>query len=174
MEAKKRKVDGSDLSNVQSELTVDKELLSGLFSFRDLLDKKLVPKTIRDLEEKGEGEVEVEETDGEYELKVARATCPPEWGEKLQSIYLSEVQIQKKVKEIADCITRDYAGKDFVAVGLLTGAICFMTDLLKYVRTPYTIDFISCSSYGKGTVSKGSPVMKKDMSTDPAGKHILL
>jgi len=153
-----------------TNLAVDGELLNGLFNFKNLLERKLVPANFP-----GEKKVlENGETSEEYELQVAKATCPPEWGNNLLRVSITEAQIQAKVKELADRISRDYEGKEFVAVGLLTGAICFMTDLLKYMRTPYTIDFIACSSYGKGTVSKGSPVMKKDMSTDPAGKHILL
>lgn len=43
------------------------------------------------------------------------------------------------VKELAAQISKDYSGKEFIAVGLLTGAVCFMTDLLKYVRSPYVV-----------------------------------
>lgn len=148
---------------------MDGELLDGLFQFRSLLDRKLVPEKFSGGEEQGDTE-----KNEEFEFQLAKSQIPPQWANNMLRIEFSEQQIQRKVKELADRISRDYQGKEFIAVGLLTGAVCFMTDLLKYMRAPYVIDFIACSSYGKGTKSKGSPVMKKDMSMDPAGKHILL
>ena len=89
-------------------------------------------------------------------------------------MLFTESAIQTRIRALAATISEDYKGKEIVAVGLLKGAVCFMIDLLKYLTVPYTMDFMALSSYGKGTKSKGSVVMKKDLSEDPAGKHILI
>jgi len=71
-------------------------------------------------------------------------------------------------------ISKDFEGKNLLCVGILTGAVCFMTDLLKHMLVPYQIDFMSISSYGKGTTSSGSVNVKQDLSHDPSGKHVLI
>jgi len=104
----------------------------------------------------------------------ALVNCPKEWGPNLERILFTEDMIQRKVREMALQISKDYQGKEVIAVGILTGAVCFMTDLLKYFLVPYQIDFMMVSSYGKGTNSSGAVVLKKDLSHDPSGKHVLM
>lgn len=151
-----------------TKYTVDEEMLGGLFKFKALLEKKLVP------EKFGDADTVKEEATAQYELEKAKAMCPPQWAENLQSIVLTEATIQKRASELGAEITKFYEGKEIICVGLLTGAVCFMTDLIKYIKVPYELDFMSLSSYGKGTESKGIPKMTKDMKIDPKGKHILL
>lgn len=76
--------------------------------------------------------------------------------------------------ELAAEITRDYAGRKILCVGLLSGCFVFLSDLLRHVLTPYEVDFMVVSSYGHGTESTGSVKLKKDMSIDPKGRDVLI
>src|SRR4051794_10228673 len=85
-----------------------------------------------------------------------RATLPgicPEWSANIKSVLFSESDIQSKVRELAAQISKDYAGKKILAVGLLTGAFVFVSDLLRHFTVPYDVDFMVVSSYGHGTTS---------------------
>lgn len=90
-----------------------------------------------------------------------------------QIIYTQE-QIAQRVKEIAAEINRDYAGKPLVLVGVLRGAILFLSDLLREITIPCQVDFLSASSYGFSTQSSGCVRIKTNLSDDPAGKDILI
>ena len=87
--------------------------------------------------------------------------------------FLSVDQIQKKVKEIADTISRDYEGKDLLAVGILKGSFVFFSDLVRMIQTPLFIDFIIASSYLK-TESSGEIKVHYDIREDISGKDVLL
>ena len=64
----------------------------------------------------------------------------------VQEILFSEEVLTKRIKELASDISKDYKGKDLIVIGILRGAIFFMTDLLKEIELPLTIDFISIPS----------------------------
>lgn len=75
--------------------------------------------------------------------------------EDFEKILISEEEIQVAVCRMADEISRDYAGKNLVLLGILKGSVVFMGDLMKRIGIPVQIDFMKVSSYGGGTVSKG-------------------
>ena len=75
--------------------------------------------------------------------------------QNIDHILLTEEQIQSKVREIAEQISKDYAGKQLLLVGILKGSMPFMADLMRYLTINAKIDFMSVSSYGNGTVSSG-------------------
>jgi len=108
------------------------------------------------------------------EVKKVCESIPPKWANNLKTVLFSQQKIEAKLKEMALKISHDYKGKKIVAVGLLTGCVMFQINLLKYLTVPYEMDFIQVSSYGKGTTSSGNVKLKKDLSTDPEGKHILI
>ncbi len=87
---------------------------------------------------------------------------------------ISEADIQKKVKELGARISRDYAGKDFVAICILRGCVMFFADLMRYVNIPMAIEFMSVSSYGGGAESSGNVKIKYDLENDIGGKHVLI
>ena len=86
---------------------------------------------------------------------------------------LTTRQIQSKVKDLAQRISQDYAGKDLLAVGVLKGAFMFFSDIVRAVETPLTLDFIIASSYLK-TNTTGQVKIYYDIREDVSDKHVLL
>lgn len=82
-------------------------------------------------------------------------------------------QIQQKVKELADRITRDYEGKEFVAVGILNGAFMFFADIVRHIKVPLKVDFVICSSYVKADTT-GEVKLHSDIREDIKDKHVVL
>ena len=90
----------------------------------------------------------------------------------MKEILLTEEQIQEKVKELAATLSKEYAGKDPVFVGVLKGVFIFFADLVRNVDIPCEIDFMSISSYS-GTTSTGRTEIRKDLSVDIKGRHVV-
>ena len=92
--------------------------------------------------------------------------------ENIERVLLSEEQIQEKVKELAAILSREYAGKDPVFVGVLKGVVMFFGDMVKRIDIPCQIDFLWISSY-EGTNSCKMQV-KRDISADIKGRHVVI
>lgn len=92
----------------------------------------------------------------------------------IQSVMLSEEQIQAKVQELAEILNREYADKDPVFVGVLKGVVMFFADMVKRIDIPCQIDFMWISSYGSGTTSSGQMEVKRDVSADLKGRHVVI
>lgn len=86
---------------------------------------------------------------------------------------LTVEQIQRKVSELAGSITRDYEGKELVMVCILKGAFMFFSDLVRQIRIPLRVDFISCSSYMR-TDSTGEVQLHQDLREDIRDRHVIL
>ncbi len=82
-------------------------------------------------------------------------------------------QIQAKVKELAQIISKDYAGKEILAVGILKGSFMFFSDIVREIEVPLTLDFILASSYVKSETS-GEVKIHYDIREDISDKHVLL
>ena len=82
-------------------------------------------------------------------------------------------QIQAKVKELAQIISKDYAGKEILAVGILKGSFMFFSDIVREIEVPLTLDFILASSYVKSETS-GEVKIHYDIREDMSDKHVLL
>lgn len=89
---------------------------------------------------------------------------------------LSREQLAEKVNELGAQLTRDYADKDTVFVGILKGCFVFMADLVRAVElNRLELGFMQVSSYGgQNTVSTGNVVIKKDLEIDLTGRHIVI
>ena len=87
-------------------------------------------------------------------------------------VLLTEEQIQTRVKELATELSKEYAGKDPVFVGVLKGVVMFYADFVKNFTEPCQMDFMWISSYA-GTNS-GEMVVRKDVSTDLKGRHVVI
>lgn len=91
----------------------------------------------------------------------------------IEKVLLSEEQIQNKVNEFAAILSKEYAGKDPVFVGVLKGVVIFFADMVRKINIPCEIDFMCLSSYG-GTNTTGNVVVKKDISVDIKGRHVVI
>lgn len=86
---------------------------------------------------------------------------------------LTREEVEKRIKELAKEIEKDYCGKDFLVIGLLKGSIMFMSDLIKEMDLPVMIDFMSVSSYS-GTTSTGVINVLKDTDISVKDKDVLI
>jgi len=93
-------------------------------------------------------------------------------GEKVE-VLLTEEQLRARIGEMADAITRDYAGKPLKLVGVLKGSFVFLADLARAIDLPVKVDFIGTTSY-QGTTSSGVVRITNDLSWPIAGEHVLL
>ena len=91
----------------------------------------------------------------------------------IKQILLSEERIQAKVRELAAQISEEYKDKNPVFVGVLKGVVIFFADMMKRIDIPCNIDFMWISSYGSGTTS-GNMEVKKDLSSDIKGRHVVI
>ena len=91
----------------------------------------------------------------------------------IRKVLITREQLQKRVAEMGQEITRDYQGRDVVLVGILKGAMPFLCDLMRCIDLPVTLDTMVVSSYGDNTVSSGSINIKKDLDKDIRGKHVI-
>ena len=91
----------------------------------------------------------------------------------IKEVLLSEEQIQAKVKELAAQLSREYAGKDPVFVGVLKGVVVFFADMIRNIDIPCQIDFMYISSYS-GTTTTGRTEIRKDVSVDIRGRHVVI
>jgi hypoxanthine phosphoribosyltransferase len=82
--------------------------------------------------------------------------------------------IQAKVRELGETITQDYRGERLLLVGILRGAVVFLSDLMRHLQLPCEIDFMDISSYGTGTSSSGVVRILKDLEEDITGRHVLI
>ncbi|MBC7342133.1 MAG: hypoxanthine phosphoribosyltransferase [Clostridia bacterium] len=92
----------------------------------------------------------------------------------IDRILIGAEEIQKKVAELGQKITEDYLGKDLLVVGILKGAIIFLSDLVRHINIPLTLDFVAVTSYGTSTSSSGVVRILKDLDTPVEGRHVLI
>ena len=92
----------------------------------------------------------------------------------IEKILFSEENLKQRVKELGEQITADYQGKEPILITVLRGSYIFMADLSRAIDLPCVIDFMSVSSYGKGTTSSGQVQITKDLSDEIAGKHVIV
>lgn len=89
-------------------------------------------------------------------------------------ILITEEQLQKRVKELADQISKDFEGKKITLICVLKGAFIFMSDLSRAMSIPHVVDFMAVSSYGSSTTSSGVVRILKDLDNPITNQHIIL
>lgn len=92
----------------------------------------------------------------------------------VQRILLSGDEIAERVTEIAETITRDYAGESVLMVGILRGAVVFFAELVKKIDLDLRFDFMVVSSYGNSTDSSGEVRIVKDLSQPIEGMNVII
>lgn len=89
-------------------------------------------------------------------------------------VLLSEEEVDKRIREIAGEINRDYAGRAVHLICILKGGVFFTCELAKRLTVPVSLDFMSVSSYGSGTESSGVVRIVKDLDQSLEGKEVLI
>lgn len=98
--------------------------------------------------------------------------------EDVSRIIISEEEIQQRVRDLGEAISRDYAdlvGKEgIILVSVLRGAAIFMADLARAIEIPLEMDYMAVSSYGKAAKSSGVVNIQKDLSGSITGRHVVI
>ena len=90
------------------------------------------------------------------------------------AVLFTEEQIRDRIKELGAEITRDYAGKNPLLIGVLKGACFFLSDLMRVIDTRLGIEFMAISSYGSSTRTSGEVRIMKDLDVPIEGRDILV
>jgi len=91
-----------------------------------------------------------------------------------ERILFTEEQLKSRVAELGRQISQDYAGKEILTVGILKGAMIFLTDLVRKITVPTFFDFVAVSSYGSSTKSSGVVRILKDLDRSIKDRHVLI
>jgi hypoxanthine phosphoribosyltransferase len=92
----------------------------------------------------------------------------------IDEILIPEEALRSRVRELGRQISRDYEGKEPLLVGILTGAVLFMSDLLRGITIHCQVDFMATSSYADGTSSSGIVRILKDLDQSIEGRHVIV
>lgn len=92
----------------------------------------------------------------------------------IKEVLITREEIEQKCAEIGQELTKEYDGKFPLVIGVLKGAMPFMSDLLRYTETYLEMDFMDVSSYGSGTSSSGEVKIVKDLDTKVEGRDLLI
>ncbi|MBA2415330.1 MAG: hypoxanthine phosphoribosyltransferase [Geodermatophilaceae bacterium] len=93
---------------------------------------------------------------------------------EIEKVLIDERQISARTVELADEVSADYADREILLVGVLKGAVMFMSDLARALSRPTELDFMAVSSYGSSTSSSGIVRILKDLDRDISDKHVLV
>lgn len=98
-----------------------------------------------------------------------------DYREFLESVLISEQELQRRIRELGAEISRDYQDSDLLLICILRGGVLFLADLMRSLTVPHSVDFMAVSSYGKGVrESKGNVRISLDLTTSIEGRHVLL
>jgi hypoxanthine phosphoribosyltransferase len=89
-------------------------------------------------------------------------------------VLVSAEDLQLRVAELGAQISRDYAEKPLLLVGVLKGAVFFLSDLMRHVEIPVEVDFMAVASYGSATDSSGVVRILKDLDAAIEGRDVLI
>jgi len=93
---------------------------------------------------------------------------------EIEKVLIDEQQIAVRTAELAAEVSTDYADREILLVGVLKGAVMFMSDLARALSRPTELDFMAVSSYGSSTSSSGIVRILKDLDRDISDKHVLV
>jgi hypoxanthine phosphoribosyltransferase len=111
---------------------------------------------------------------GENNLATSSAQITSEFSNPNLEVLISEEQIRTRIKELGAEITRDYAGRNPLLIGVLKGACFFLSDLMRAIDTRVGIEFMAISSYGSSTRTSGEVRIMKDLDVPIEGRDILV
>ncbi len=93
---------------------------------------------------------------------------------RVGEILVQRDELEHRVRELAEEISRDYEGKDLLLVGVLKGAVFFLSDLMRHLDVNCEVDFMAVSSYGASTDSSGVVRILKDLDAPIQGREVLI
>jgi hypoxanthine phosphoribosyltransferase len=99
--------------------------------------------------------------------------APNEMTKDIRRVLFSEEELQRRVRELAGQINADYRGLDPLLVGVLRGVVFFMTDLMRAMTIPASLDFMAISRYDPQQKSKGAVRLIKDLEESVEGRHLI-
>jgi hypoxanthine phosphoribosyltransferase len=94
--------------------------------------------------------------------------------EHIGEILVQADELQHRIKEMAAEVTRDYEGRDLLLIGVLKGAVFFLSDLMRQLDIPCEVDFMAVASYGSSTDSSGVVRILKDLDAPLEGRNVLI
>jgi hypoxanthine phosphoribosyltransferase len=94
--------------------------------------------------------------------------------EHIGEILVQADELQHRIKEMAAEVSRDYAGRDLLLIGVLKGAVFFLSDLMRHLDIPCEVDFMAVASYGSSTDSSGVVRILKDLDAPLEGRNVLI
>ncbi len=95
-------------------------------------------------------------------------------GKDIDRVVVTAEEIQARLREIADQVERDYAGRDLLVIGILKGAVMTMADFVRSLNRHVEMDWMAVTSYGSGTKSSGVVRILKDLDRDITGREVLI
>jgi hypoxanthine phosphoribosyltransferase len=93
---------------------------------------------------------------------------------RIGEVLVSADELQRRVSELGAEISRDYAGRSLLLVGVLKGAVFFLSDLMRFIEIPVEVDFMAVASYGSATDSSGVVRILKDLDVAIEGRDVLI
>src|SRR5215469_5991822 len=94
--------------------------------------------------------------------------------EERTEVFITQERLQQRIGELGAQITQDYQGQSLLLVGILTGALVFLADLMRSIQIPLEIDCMALSSYGNASTTSGVVRILKDLQAPIEGKHVVL
>jgi hypoxanthine phosphoribosyltransferase len=104
--------------------------------------------------------------------RVALAT--PAEASEVGEVLVAAEDLRRRVRELGESISRDYAGRPLLLVGVLKGAVFFLSDLMRFIDIPVEVDFMAVASYGSATDSSGVVRILKDLDVAIEGRDVLI
>ncbi len=104
----------------------------------------------------------------------AHSNDAPDFASEVGEVLVSEEALRARVSELAQEISRDYAGRSLLLVGVLKGAMFFLSDLMRQIEIPVEVDFMAVASYGSATDSSGVVRILKDLDVVIEGRDVLI
>ena len=93
---------------------------------------------------------------------------------EIGEVLVSAEALQARVRELGEAISRDYAGRRLLLVGVLKGAVFFLSDLMRFIEIPVEVDFMAVASYGSATDSSGVVRILKDLDAAIEDRDVLI
>jgi len=92
----------------------------------------------------------------------------------IEDVLIPADTLQARIAELGAQISRDYEGQDLLLLAVLKGSVLFLTDLMRHITIPHSIDFMATSSYGPGLESSGAVRILKDLDQPIEGRNVLI